>query len=763
MGIYNSARYDLDSYGKASKLEYYAEPFIATAVNYTQVQLTWVEPTGEYTKARLVRSNDGFPETAEDGAIIWEWSEGETFLSSFLDGETSPVASGKFIYYRIWLQLLDGTWLNVGDSYTLVPIEHATLAPNKSELVSSKNKLLDILPRIYTTASESRTDEVSPDSDLAKFLDAFSFELDRSLTYADLLLPLESWKFVGPEILSLQSLQAGLPLEQYLATKQQRRLANRANFIYQNKGKESGIEAYVESLTGFAPDVTTSPNILLTPQDSSFTKGIGFWSPVGNISVQVDDTTPGPVAEPYSLNNAYVAKVVVGTANAKLVSGLQRPITQGIPVAFGNAYSFSGYVKTVSSTADLSAKVSWYGLEGDPIGEPVSLGTALTADTSWDKFNFSLRAPGASGDIFGYNIDSGVLTFTLDSATAQIVGESIFVSGISEEIDGQYEIDAIGIDGLTIDVATTEDDTAEEVIVSGVYEEFDAAEEVAVEKAYYCLLELIFEDTGTLYLDLLQLALSEVEEFHEARGVEIFLNSPKTNFLLNPGFNSTTLATTWDITAVDDSSIDRVGTGTPKELPDESPGLIGAGYLLEVELNDGTESTISSTTGAIPTGKFITVSFYAKLVGLTAGSLTAEIELTSFVQGDEGEEETSSVVTEINITENWTRFYTTIFVQEDNQETFSRLTISTTADGESIYLDRAQIEAAFIPTDYFDGDLPAPFGAVWEGDDYESATHLYPNLTTKIMRLREELPKYIPTGIPYLIRWHGGGVAKPVS
>jgi hypothetical protein len=769
MGVYNSSRYQVDSYGKSSQLEYYAEPFDAIAINYTQVQLTWVEPSGEYTQARLVRSNDGFPETAEDGEILWEWFEGDTFISSFLDGENTPVASGKFIYYRIWLRLLNGTWLNVGDSYTLVPIEHATLAPNKTQLVSSKNKFLDILPRIYTTSSESRTDEVSQDSDLARFLDAFSFELDRSLTYADLLLPLEAWKLVGPEILALQTLQAGLPLEEHLATKQQRRLTSQANFIYQDKGKRNGIEAYVESLTGFAPEVTVSPNILLTPQDSSFTKGLGFWTPVGNLSLQIDDSTPGPTTELYSVSNAHVAKVVVSTADSKIVSGIQKPVTQGIPVDSGLSYSFSGYVKTAASTADVSAKVSWYGLVGNSLGDPVSLGAAFSANTSWAKFDFNLRAPGASAPIIAYRIVEGDLSFLSDSVTSLTVGESIRVSGVSDEIDAEYEIVSIQDNGLSISVATELADTEEPIPVDGLYEEYDITEEDVVERAHYCLLELVFEDTGTLYLDLLQLAPSDVQEFHEARSVEIFLNPTKSNFLLNPGFNPTTLESTWDIDAEAFLSINREGTGSPKELPDGSAGLLALsadeeGYLLEVELKDELESTISSTTGVIPTGRFMTVSFYAKLAGLTEADLTSEIELKTFYENEEEEEEDIGLVTtDITITQTWARFSATLFVPEDSREIFARLTIRTTAEGETVYLDRAQIEPSFIPTDYFDGALPVPFGAVWEGDEYESTTHLYPNLTSKIMRLKEELPKYIPTGLTYLIRWYGGGVAKPTG
>jgi hypothetical protein len=482
MGVYNVAEYGIDIYGDAPKLQYYAEPFITTAVSYTQVQLSWTQPAGDYTGIRVVRSNDGFPETAEDGAIIWEWDEqvGGTKVTSYLDGDdpSKPLVSGKFVYYRIWVKLETGgnagAWKVVGDSYTLVPIKHATFAPDKTTLVDTKNKLLDVIPRVYTSASQSPIDEVDPNSDLSIFLDGFAFEIDRALTYADLLLPLEAWRFVSPDILALQSLQLGLPLEPYLATKQQRRLAREAIFIYDNKGTAKGIGTFVESLTGFAPDVTASPNLVLTPQDSTFTNGVGFWRPIGDVTIEVEDSVPGvtPATEPFVEDYRYVAKIVSNEVGSRIVNGADNPVTTGTPVTPGTAYTFSGYGKSAGDTMGVKGYALWYDLEGNLIEvDPprTFVQTPQLVTSSWTKFSFVGRTPGVVRKIVSYSISSGALTFQLDTPNIMIRGETILVEGISTTIDGIYQIEFVGLSSII--VATTEANTAAPVVCSGTFTE----------------------------------------------------------------------------------------------------------------------------------------------------------------------------------------------------------------------------------------------------------------------------------------------------
>ena len=92
--------------------------------------------------------------------------------------------------------------------------------------------------------------------------------------------------------------------------------------------------------------------------------------------------------------------------------------------------------------------------------------------------------------------------------------------------------------------------------------------------------------------------------------------------------------------------------------------------------------------------------------------------------------------------------------------------MSLVSDGDvKFFLDRAQVEESFRPTDYFSGSdvegEASADGAFWEGEQYESPSHLYVNFDQKIDRLIAQLPNYLPTNLSFLVRWYGGGVAKP--
>jgi hypothetical protein len=980
MGLYGVAEYgdrdgipyetDLaeigDVYGDSPQLAFSGDPFRAVAISYTQISLTWVSPAGDYSELRIVRSFDGYPETAEDGAIVYSWNnnDDDVLETAFIDGDDPSIGltSGKFVYYRMWLKRLDNRWKIASDAYTLLPIRHSTLAPDGTELVNTKNKVLDILPRVFTTATQSPIDEVNPNSDLAKFLDGPSFELDRILTYAGLLLPLETNRYVSPEILLLQSTQLGLPIEPFLATKQQRRLAREALYIYQNKGTENSIEAFVESFTGFAPEVTKSPNIILTTQDSSFTGGLGFWKPVGNLTLELETTVPGvsPEIEPYVDDYRFVAKITANEVGSRIISGTDDPVRHGTPVNPGTAHIFSGYGKSLTGTTEVTGHALWYDLEGRLIDiDPprTFIQTPQVVEDDWTRFQLIGRSPGVEQRISTISIDDGVLTFYLLEPNIMVRGETIIVSEVSPEIDGVYQIESIGsslddtfnqvrvltdlsdkeltpvsgqlsegipltnptaaelsvqvpagtldpkwvviageiVDGIaTVTFADDHDLTEGDLLVLQamstyfsfgvhtilsvpetdqvtfqIYEPYTGVINTTLDqsfavtgvpygfgfqvvpgtaakapKAYYAGFELVMQTENTLYLDLLQMATFDVQEFHEARAVEIFLYPTKSNYLLNPGFNPAGMTRTiggvevpiWDISAATYDNVDRtdvglVGAGFALELePSPSPimvsysvtsnvativtaaphvltvgdifSIVGTGTALDnvpftatavgstsisfafpspanvasTSLSGAIAPVILSTVSdVIVSGKFITSS-----VSIKTDTSTPEALLMSALAYDGQLEEIVQTISKpILVTDEWQRFDITLFVPAEVSEPASiviNLAFSGVMSGQTLYFDQAMVENSFKPTDYFDGDSGPSYGAVWgnfatlidpnapyrEAEPYQSPSHLYPNLDTKVIRLQQELEKYIPLNSSFLIRWYGGGVAKPL-
>ena len=98
MAKFLGAIYSGAVYGNPPRLVFNAEPMEASAIDYGKVRVNWKSPSGSFTKIRLVRNNDNFPETEQDGVILWEQSStnslsGLVSRNSFLDGEDNYIDS----------------------------------------------------------------------------------------------------------------------------------------------------------------------------------------------------------------------------------------------------------------------------------------------------------------------------------------------------------------------------------------------------------------------------------------------------------------------------------------------------------------------------------------------------------------------------------------------------------------------------------------------------------------------------------------------
>lgn len=388
MARYSNAVYQGAYYGTGvSKLSNSAEPLYSVATGYTSVQLTWVEPNNAgtvFTEMRLVRNQDTYPESEEDGAIVWYWDGTGNIATSFEDGieyTDIALASGRYVYYRMWIRDSSNLWTPAGDSFTILPKQHSTTLPDGSQTLSTHDKFMDLLPRVFTSASHSPIDEVDSSQVLYRFLSAFSLSLDEVLTLTDLILPEASGRHTNPGLVLAQADQLGITESSLLISKRQKRMVREAIYTTSRKGTLLSLGTLVESVTGFAPDITVSSNIMMTNQDSTFNKGVGFWVPVGSCVLTSDNTVYPPEAEAKAIDMNYTAKAVVSAANARITNGLDAPKTRGIPVVAGTEYTLSWYSKLATGSGAISAQVYWYDFQGVEISHTAATSASVT--TSW--------------------------------------------------------------------------------------------------------------------------------------------------------------------------------------------------------------------------------------------------------------------------------------------------------------------------------------------------------------------------------------------
>jgi hypothetical protein len=279
MPSYSNILYAGGYYGQQSRLAFSIQPFTSVAVDYDKVELTWAQlgnPEGAaFNAIRLVRNQVTFPETQEDGIILWEETSltGNPSLTSFEDGANNlvdddehndvPLIGGRFAYYRMWVRKDDNVWYRVGDTYVLIPQDHGTTAFTGTAAQTTHDKFMDLIPKVYTTETQSPLDNVDPQSTLYTFLKGFSLTLDELLTYVDVLKPNYSGLSTPPPVVSLQAQQLGIPLEYSLGLRAMKKMIREAVFLHNNKSTALGVGTLAENLTGFSPTVTQTKNIKL--------------------------------------------------------------------------------------------------------------------------------------------------------------------------------------------------------------------------------------------------------------------------------------------------------------------------------------------------------------------------------------------------------------------------------------------------------------------------------------------------------------------
>jgi hypothetical protein len=113
----------------------------------------------------------------------------------------------------------------------------------------------------------------------------------------------------------------------------------------------------------------------------------------------------------------------------------------------------------------------------------------------------------------------------------------------------------------------------------------------------------------------------------------------------------------------------------------------------------------------------------------------------------------------VSVSSEWSRAFVEVYVDEtfdtDLLEFLVEIVVEN-PDGNVLYLDAAQLEEAYQPSDYFDGSFGAEYGATWSGTANNSSSHLYPNKQVKIIRLIQELENFLPSNTPYFVTSYAG-------
>jgi hypothetical protein len=408
---YGNVVYGGAKYGVTPKLAYSVEPMAITVIDFTKIRISWQSPTGEFTKIKLVRNQFGFPETSEDGITIWEENatEGTVSRSLFVDGEDNvgqtSIVNGRQVYYTMFLFTDQKIWVSAGQITDLMPLDHGV-----------HKRLMDIIPKVFTSDIQSPLGVTDENSDLYKFMGGVAFTHDQFLSQLDVLRPQHSSEGIAFTTLSQNALSVGLVPEPGLPVKNQKRLIREALSLYSTKGTELGINAYAESLTGFAPTTTLSTNLLLSVQDSTFYNSIGNWTATNATLTSSNEQVPATGTN--VIDNVYTGKIVASNAGAMQL-GNTAPITRGVPVLPDTEYVVSCKLKSPSSAGNITLAVKFYDRHGEITGTTQSA-TAVAANNTWKSSSKVFTTPADSSYASIQISYSAAGTYYLDQVCLQL-------------------------------------------------------------------------------------------------------------------------------------------------------------------------------------------------------------------------------------------------------------------------------------------------------------------------------------------------------
>lgn len=554
-------------------------PFIGTAIDYDRVELSWVYPHATGAHAfRLVRNQDGVPDSPEDGYILEQINSNPTAdlgslvdLGVAFDGTTAELTPGRHAYYSIWIWLPadesnEARWYLCGTTSVLIPESHQARV-DQGNSATTHEKFIDLLPRVLTTAEMSPLGTVDYDSDLSKFMSAMSFTLDELITYVDLILP--NWDFTNltPDLLNSVAFNLGISPENRLSTTYQKKLVREAINIYREKGTPSGLSNFLESLTGFVPSITPSENLLLDSASSTFYKGVGGWTPTtGATLTSTLETTPPTAGESSAaeveqrIDSAYTGKVVIATANASINLGNTLPVTTGIPVKEGVAYALSFYQKT-ATTLNYTAGITWYNFNGRIIGTEVTT-TGLAATSAWTKkssepmvaptgavyagvrISFSATSAAIYLDMVQFS-DSSAETYS----EARGIGINLAPGKINYITNPSFEATSGPMDGWTRTGGTSLNQVTLSPIIPGIYSGIKMAQIASSSTNSVSLKTTLAEtltDTGD-YVFSTYVHSPIVPSAGYTTSLEVYSVAPYTNLVKNPTITAD--SSQWDFTA----------------------------------------------------------------------------------------------------------------------------------------------------------------------------------------------------------------------
>jgi phage tail-like protein len=368
------ATYGIDLYGTQlygppqGGPQFVADNFDAESTDYGAIEVSWLPPTGQYSRQRLLRSTIGPSYDENDGTILYDYTL--AYPKSWHD---SGLTGGVWYYYTLFVFVdTQNIWIAAGSAGALCV-----------KNFGQTDRLYASLPNVYKSPDlQAIGNSVeSTDTSLYRFLSITGFEHDRIRTELEALTQLKDPNLCPAQFLPAFAHEMGISFEPELGIRSVRRWLANAVHLFHIKGTALCARDLVAVLTGWSASVSIGKNLALNDPTAEQVGSAGLWRDQDGTDThykQNGTTVTGIVGD--GVVETRITGAEGGIARVGLYNLLDRSRDQaltGIQVVQGRQYAISMFFKSSRSNIAVTMSVVWVDRDGNFLGttsgDPVTI------------------------------------------------------------------------------------------------------------------------------------------------------------------------------------------------------------------------------------------------------------------------------------------------------------------------------------------------------------------------------------------------------
>lgn len=269
MAIYAQGFYGTDTYGTPFNVDFKVDPVLAAPLGYNAIRISWMSPTGNWSRLRLIQSRTGFAVHEDDGLVVMETTAAS---AEYVD---QGLLGTVWYYYTLFIEA-DGVWHVVGTASALA-VANNGMADLMWDRIPRwfryRINPQDTAPVVVWEPTAEIVDLNSvwqENTTLKDFLEVLGWGLDYLNNYASTLLWANDTRNGHLADVYRLAQTLGEEWEPRVPSYLMRQKVQNSGVLAQRRGTLEGLRELVATSVGYDVDLSVGPNMFLNQDQSGF-------------------------------------------------------------------------------------------------------------------------------------------------------------------------------------------------------------------------------------------------------------------------------------------------------------------------------------------------------------------------------------------------------------------------------------------------------------------------------------------------------------